>query len=676
LQDALSAAAADPTLHPVEIWVAKGVYYPDVGGSQTNDDESATFIMSAGVALYGGFKFGDNNLTDRDPENNVTVLSGDLEQNDTVDPFGVVVTTTDIVDDNAYHVVSAKNVSGTAVLDGFTITAGQADGVFDVDGGGFICKGNDGPCSPTLKNIKFSGNYAEYDGGAMYNLGDGDGNSSPMLTNVVFSGNSAGRSGGAVYNYGAEGGSSSPTLTNVTFSGNSADEYGGALFNKSMHGGSSIPILEEVIFSGNSAGSDGGAIYNHGGEGGNSSPQLTKVTFQNNIANNGGALVNDGSDGNSSPIMTNITFTQNTSRYDGGAMFTLCDNGSCHPSLTGVLFSENHATRDGGAVYNKGDGGISNLKLTYVVFSSNSADDEGGAVVIDCDGEGECRPILTNVLFSGNAAGGDGGALYNDAYDGGTNLPVLNNVTFSGNAAGGDGGAMYNSGEDSTCSIKMRNSIVWNNMADGVTSAISASISNLTSTVNVSNSLVHGAGTSGLDWYGGSFIDGGGNIEANPMFITPVGPVDAPTTAGNLRLKTTSPAIDAGDNNYVPVGVTSDLDGEARIKDGTGDGSAAVDMGAYEAKGYFNLYVWKSGSGLGTVTSTPAGIDCGDVCSQYILESTSLTLEAVPVGFSKFTGWSGTCNGDDDCTLNIDSDTHITATFEATLKVDLPVIFR
>ena len=107
-----------------------------------------------------------------------------------------------------------------------------------------------------------------------------------------------------------------------------------------------------------------------------------------------------------------------------------------------------------------------------------------------------------------------------------------------------------------------------------------------------------------------------------------------------------------------------------------GDGTATVDMGAYEAKGYFNLHVVKAGSGLGTVTSTPPGIDCGDVCSQYMQESTNLTLKAAPVGFSKFTGWSGACTGDNDCTLNFQSDTHITATFEAELKVDLPVIFR
>ena len=50
----------------------------------------------------------------------------------------------------------------------------------------------------------------------------------------------------------------------------------------------------------------------------------------------------------------------------------------------------------------------------------------------------------------------------------------------------------------------------------------------------------------------------------------------APTTAGDLRLQPTSPAIDAGNDDYVRDVITTDLDGNPRI-----DG-AHVDMGAYE----------------------------------------------------------------------------------------------
>jgi hypothetical protein len=62
--------------------------------------------------------------------------------------------------------------------------------------------------------------------------------------------------------------------------------------------------------------------------------------------------------------------------------------------------------------------------------------------------------------------------------------------------------------------------------------------------------------------------EGEGNIDTDPMF--------ADAANGDLHLIPGSPCIDAGDNDAVPSGITTDLDGYARI---TG---AYVDMGAYE----------------------------------------------------------------------------------------------
>jgi len=64
------------------------------------------------------------------------------------------------------------------------------------------------------------------------------------------------------------------------------------------------------------------------------------------------------------------------------------------------------------------------------------------------------------------------------------------------------------------------------------------------------------------------------------MFVTPVNPNDAPTTAGNLQLQDGSPAIDAGENQYITE--TVDLANNPRKVDGNGDGNVTVDMGAYE----------------------------------------------------------------------------------------------
>ena len=89
--------------------------------------------------------------------------------------------------------------------------------------------GSSGTSSPTLNNVVFSGNSANF-GGGMYNDGEAAGVSNPTLTNVTFVGNSASQWGGGLYNDGYAG-TSSPTLTAVTFSANAASAYGGAMLD-------------------------------------------------------------------------------------------------------------------------------------------------------------------------------------------------------------------------------------------------------------------------------------------------------------------------------------------------------------------------------------------------------------------------------------------------------------
>jgi hypothetical protein len=79
----------------------------------------------------------------------------------------------------------------------------------------------------------------------------------------------------------------------------------------------------------------------------------------------------------------------------------------------------------------------------------------------------------------------------------------------------------------------------------------------------------------------------------------------------------------------------------------------------------FSLTVARSGSGSGTVTSSPAGIDCGTACVQSFASGTSLTLTATPDVGSVFVGWTGgSCSGADTCQLVITAATSETAIFE------------
>ena len=175
-----------------EIWVAGGTYWPTTSG-----DRAVTFQLKSGVALYGGFTGTETLRSERDWLTHVTTLSGDIG-------------TSGAVADNSYHVVTGSGTDATAVLDGFTITGGNADGSAPHNaGGGMYNSGG----SPTVAHVSFNGNSANF-GGGMCNE-----SSSPTLTNVTFNGNSADFGGGM-----QNGVNSSPTLTDVTFSGNSADQ--------------------------------------------------------------------------------------------------------------------------------------------------------------------------------------------------------------------------------------------------------------------------------------------------------------------------------------------------------------------------------------------------------------------------------------------------------------------
>src|SRR5205807_5766846 len=79
-----------------------------------------------------------------------------------------------------------------------------------------------------------------------------------------------------------------------------------------------------------------------------------------------------------------------------------------------------------------------------------------------------------------------------------------------------------------------------------------------------------------------------------------------------------------------------------------------------------SLVVVLAGTGHGTVTSSPAGIDCGATCAHQYAHGTAVTLTQSPGVDSTFTGWSGACSGTGACTVTMDQSHQVTATY--TLK--------
>jgi hypothetical protein len=79
---------------------------------------------------------------------------------------------------------------------------------------------------------------------------------------------------------------------------------------------------------------------------------------------------------------------------------------------------------------------------------------------------------------------------------------------------------------------------------------------------------------------------------------------------------------------------------------------------------YRTLTVTKSGTGIGTVTSSPAGINCGSTCSYQFIFGTNVTLTATPDSGSAFGGWSGdVTDSSSTIIVTMDSNKSVTSTF-------------
>lgn len=322
LQDALAVAEAGD-----EIWVAEGIYYPDLGANVTEGNREESFHLKSGVEIYGGFKGTEAERSQRNWTEHETILSGDLEQDDT-DSLGQEVPSR--LDNSASVVVAGHKVDSTAVIDGFTITGGHSEGdlgeahqtgggmeirgtlvirniVFEANvanfgGGLYVTSG------ATLENLTFRGNYSGYQGGGMYvefdemmiirdltfisNISEGCGGGAmvrdgPMvLLDAIFINNRAECAGGLYLRRGEQ------VIINASFFGNVATQGGGLATSETI----STTVIN-AVFSGNTALSGPGGGTGWGGAISHFAADLTAINvvlFGNTAAEAGGGLFNGG----------------------------------------------------------------------------------------------------------------------------------------------------------------------------------------------------------------------------------------------------------------------------------------------------------------------------------------------------------------------------------------------
>jgi len=352
LRDARDWAFFHPEVD--EIRVAGGTYYPDRDAAHPEGSgiRDWTFQLLNGVALYGGYcgLAGGCDPDDRDIDAFESTLSGNIGSSD-------------LSTDNSYHVVSGTGKDSTAIIDGFTITAGRADGSAPHDdGAGFINAGG----SPVISNCTFTDNYAADDAAGMWYTGEGV---DYVLTSCTFTGNYAVDDGGGMW-FESEG--ANVTLTDCTFTDNScaSSTAGAEIYN------CSTVTVTGCTFSNNSSNGHGGGLGISTCDGVN----VTECTFTNNSANHrGGGL---GSFNAGHLYLTDCSFDGNsvstTSANNGKGGAAHCDDTITADNCT---FTGNSAASNGNYVGDSGRGGAlhtyGSMVLTNCTFTDNTATGTG-----------------------------------------------------------------------------------------------------------------------------------------------------------------------------------------------------------------------------------------------------------------------------------------------------------
>ncbi len=492
IQSALPLAQAGD-----EIWVTQGTYAPGAPGAPP----LSTFNVPNGVALLGGFLGIETAADQRNHSANPTILTGDLNNDDTpIDPP---------MNDNVFHIVTTIGGAGT-VIDGFTIERGFA-------------------LSRALPAVK------------------------PDI----------GAGGGIIVLAGA------PTIRNCLIRENSAESFGGGL-----HIAAGNTTVEHCHFTRNRA-AVGANLNNHGSNSVVRGCSFTDATLETNF---GAGLGIASGVGIGSFISPPSTILIEDCDFSFPSTFFIAGDGlgikveSGEATIRRCRFINcTHAGSGGGISAGSFDtpGSLSVTTVDHCLFVGCEGAGDGGAAIYTL---GASAITITNSVFSGNDRLG-----FSTIFSQGASFTMTNCTIANNGGANMFHAALIASGNNTTANI--HNCIFRGNLGNTPQFADLLRLGSAAFTVN--RSLIQ-------TWTGQ--FPGNGTINANPLFADADGPDNIPGTIDDdLRLSAGSPAIDRGDNSFLPAGIALDFANCPRFADdpstpdtGAPIGALIVDAGAHE----------------------------------------------------------------------------------------------
>lgn len=338
---------------------------------------------------------------------------------------------------------------------------------------------------------------------------------------------------------------SSPTISNNLITANSIqgpqiNYAGGGIYLNAAGFVSVTPVISKNVIDGNRAVPAGLGIYLNYGLGGGiySGPNAHPTISENVITNNMAGDPN---------VANTIGFGGGICAYPQGLPTTV---------ITRNLIAGNSAAKDGGGIYNSVWYTITPVphpvvQITNNVIRGNDAAFRGGGILLFYS-----TATLVNNTIANNTSF-VGGGIYISRGDA-TDSVVISNNLITGNSSvdlGAGGGGIYASLSYPRAPLAIRNTDFFGNLPVG----------------KQLGGRVFDASTIGFN----------GNLQADPGYLSPA--------LNNFHLTFNSAGVVDKGNNADAASLSTDYEGRPRLVDGNGDGTAIVDMGAYEFTGDSDL---------------------------------------------------------------------------------------